>query len=53
MENDPGQSDEDSMIKAFRQGERIKDDLGGTLARMTLGSQVRIVWGTLVMLYVR
>jgi len=25
----------------------MEDDLGGTLARMTLGSHGRIVWGTL------
>jgi hypothetical protein len=35
------------MIKAFREGEGMEDDLGGTLATITLGSQVRIVWGTL------
>jgi hypothetical protein len=46
-ENDPGQSGEESIVKALREGEGIEDDLGNTLARMTLGSQVRIVWGPL------
>jgi hypothetical protein len=33
------------MIKALSEGEGMEDDIGGTLARMTLSTQMRREYG--------